>query len=712
MKLRLSTRCAPSCKLCVDELELSDSVTTSAAVRERLEHAAATGCQVIHLITGESFGPSLVEAVRAVAERKLRAVLIANGRAVGTNERLQLLSAAGLKFLYIKMYGATAETHDARVGRDGAWKHSVALMATMMASERLSHLHVGIHVALSKETAGELPRILQLAGRLAVREVLVWDAPRPELALEAAEVLSAIDKGWLVAGRAGVALRVEGFERVRHVALPAAPMAVHCDTSLVDLLRQGFPLPSARAGLRAIGENGRSCSPDGIALSDLGFELAARGYAFVDLPACLGGVPATRAPERAPGIKTDACRACPVDACCPGAPTELDGLPGLREVLRPLEHWRTMGEHPRVLVLASVIRESMQGTTYFSLARAMAARGAYVDIVSPWAIHLAIPSTFAERQPRQIPKEGSKVDEFVARGDLAPYDLIVAPDLMTGHALLRSGRLPATARLTVIDFHMLGGMNDWVRDWVGPSRRPEEGGWWPSERATLCSGFPGYVHLYMRYGIPLRQVAWRPFALDNGVFGPGPPPTTCTAIISGGNHLRDLDTLLAAAAQLVGRVRPIDLYSDGPPLEGKANIRFNGVAPPEIFYSALARSRFVIVPLKEDVNCAAGITSIVAALMLGRPVIASSTASSRDYLRDGVDGLLVPPGDASALAAAIERLETDESLLAALAQGAQEAASRLSTDCWAEELLYGSQTWAESAWMWQRIIAPVLGNPR
>ena len=71
----------------------------------------------------------------------------------------------------------------------------------------------------------------------------------------------------------------------------------------------------------------------------------------------------------------------------------------------------------------------------------------------------------------------------------------------------------------------------------------------------------------------------------------------------------------------------------------------------------------------------------------GRPVIATATAAARDYVTEGVSGLLVPPGDADALAAAIRRLDTDHDLLTRLAAGARERATELATDAWARSLL-------------------------
>src|SRR3954469_6984064 len=64
------------------------------------------------------------------------------------------------------------------------------------------------------------------------------------------------------------------------------------------------------------------------------------------------------------------------------------------------------------------------------------------------------------------------------------------------------------------------------------------------------------------------------------------------------------------------------------------------------------------------------------AMSVGRPVIATGTGGSAEYLRDGENALLVPPGDAPALAAAVRRLAEDPDLRARLVEGGRETAAR------------------------------------
>jgi glycosyltransferase involved in cell wall biosynthesis len=57
------------------------------------------------------------------------------------------------------------------------------------------------------------------------------------------------------------------------------------------------------------------------------------------------------------------------------------------------------------------------------------------------------------------------------------------------------------------------------------------------------------------------------------------------------------------------------------------------------------------------------------ALACGTPLVTADTAASKELLHDGMDALLVPPGDATALASAVERLSKNPDLATRIGAG-------------------------------------------
>jgi len=67
---------------------------------------------------------------------------------------------------------------------------------------------------------------------------------------------------------------------------------------------------------------------------------------------------------------------------------------------------------------------------------------------------------------------------------------------------------------------------------------------------------------------------------------------------------------------------------------------------------------------------------LLEALAHGRPVVATPCAGTRDLIADGVNGLLVPPGDAEALAGALARLTSDAATAQRLASAGRASVER------------------------------------
>ena len=117
--------------------------------------------------------------------------------------------------------------------------------------------------------------------------------------------------------------------------------------------------------------------------------------------------------------------------------------------------------------------------------------------------------------------------------------------------------------------------------------------------------------------------------------------------------------------------------------------------------AALALADVVAVPSVVDrAGNVDGLPNVLLeAMAAGRAVVASRVAGIPDVIVDGVNGLLVPPGDASALRAALGRLLGDEGLRAALGGAAREtvvrrhgweAAAGRFEECYAEAAALGA----------------------
>ena len=78
---------------------------------------------------------------------------------------------------------------------------------------------------------------------------------------------------------------------------------------------------------------------------------------------------------------------------------------------------------------------------------------------------------------------------------------------------------------------------------------------------------------------------------------------------------------------------------------------------------------------------------LVEAMAAGRPIVASNIAGYRDVARDGVEAILVPPGDSAALASAVRRVLDDPALARSLGGAGARRAHDFAWDAIADRLL-------------------------
>jgi len=139
---------------------------------------------------------------------------------------------------------------------------------------------------------------------------------------------------------------------------------------------------------------------------------------------------------------------------------------------------------------------------------------------------------------------------------------------------------------------------------------------------------------------------------------------------------KGLATLLEAMEQ--NRI-PLQVFGEGPLTEwlrvetrrrfgDEGRIRVAGHVPRRALDQAIAGSRAVVFPSEwyESYPLA-----IVEAMAFGKPVVASDLGGAATIVRDGINGLLFPPGNARELARCLERLWSDEQLQSRLEAGAR-----------------------------------------
>jgi glycosyltransferase involved in cell wall biosynthesis len=139
--------------------------------------------------------------------------------------------------------------------------------------------------------------------------------------------------------------------------------------------------------------------------------------------------------------------------------------------------------------------------------------------------------------------------------------------------------------------------------------------------------------------------------------------------------------LIEAIARLGSPGPRLEIVGEGPErpsleaLAGRLGVAdrvvFRGKIPPEELQASYARAAVCVLPSVLD---ARGDTEGLGVVLLeamnhGTPVIASRVGGIPDIVEDGVSGLLVPPGDADALAAAVRRVRDDPALARRLGEG-------------------------------------------
>lgn len=160
-------------------------------------------------------------------------------------------------------------------------------------------------------------------------------------------------------------------------------------------------------------------------------------------------------------------------------------------------------------------------------------------------------------------------------------------------------------------------------------------------------------------------------------FVPGPPASTRPRDLVYVGRLdltsawKGVDVLIRALAQLTDLPRTrLRLIGEGDALPGYLELARRlgvadrveavGVLRGADLVEAMGRAAAMVLPSVSDAECAG--TVLMEGMACATPVVASDVGSLAYVVGDGEAGLIVPPGDAAALAAACRRVLTDGAL--------------------------------------------------
>lgn len=178
---------------------------------------------------------------------------------------------------------------------------------------------------------------------------------------------------------------------------------------------------------------------------------------------------------------------------------------------------------------------------------------------------------------------------------------------------------------------------------------------------------------FLAHGFAPERVVTLPHALDASELEPGAGPGTHALYAGRLEGYKGVATLLEAARAVPEL--PLVLAGDGPEraaLERAAadlpHVRFVGHLGDAELAVAIRAARCVVVPSRSYETFG---LSALEALARARAVVASAIGALPELVSDGENGLLVPPGDAPALAAALRRMAREPALAEELGRRAR-----------------------------------------
>lgn len=142
-------------------------------------------------------------------------------------------------------------------------------------------------------------------------------------------------------------------------------------------------------------------------------------------------------------------------------------------------------------------------------------------------------------------------------------------------------------------------------------------------------------------------------------------------VFAGGHTNRDYNTLLECADKMPN-IKFVVVWSEFTRVQHSipSNVKVYKNLKPKIFYKLLAKSKVVVVPLRQE-GFSSGQTVAVEAMQFGKVTIYSNFENVSQYFEDGVTGIEYISGDATSLERAIKLVIDDEERISEIGQLAQ-----------------------------------------
>ena len=257
--------------------------------------------------------------------------------------------------------------------------------------------------------------------------------------------------------------------------------------------------------------------------------------------------------------------------------------------------------------------------------------------------------------------------------ELTGVDAVVTPLAAAFPLVAQVRRLP----MVVVNYGLC-----LIHERAGAARRRLLAANLRAARSVVCLGESQRLQLIEQTGLDPALVHTVRLGTDHRWFRPRPGPEAGgggpagdPAVLAVGKDLaRDYRTLMDAVTPLGVRAHIAGYRRNVSGLDLPPAITAGDMPITEL-RAAYARAACVVVPQFPDgypYGCeSGGLTTLLEAMAMGRPLVVSDRGIMRDYVRDGIEALVVPPEDPAALRDAIARILGDPALAARLGAAAR-----------------------------------------